>query len=99
MATEFMTVYWRDMLRFIRFRALLFSSLVQPALWMAFFGVAFTGTITQLGAPATVPPGGLSVPYLTFMAAGIMATAPVVVLAILIQRYLVRGLTMGAVVE
>ncbi len=33
------------------------------------------------------------------MAAGIMATAPVVVLAILIQRYLVRGLTMGAVVE
>ena len=33
------------------------------------------------------------------MAAGIMATAPVVVFAILIQRYLVRGLTMGAVVE
>jgi multiple sugar transport system permease protein len=33
------------------------------------------------------------------MAAGIMATAPVVALAILIQRYLVRGLTMGAVVE
>jgi ABC-2 type transport system permease protein len=73
MATEFMTVYWRDMLRFFRFRALLFSSLVQPALWMAFFGVAFTGTISQLGAQATAPPGSLSVPYLTFMAAGIMA--------------------------
>jgi ABC-2 type transport system permease protein len=70
---EFLTVYWRDMLRFFRFRALLFSSLVQPALWMAFFGVAFTGTISQLGAPATAPPGALSVPYLTFMAAGIMA--------------------------
>ena len=73
MATEFLTVYWRDMIRFFRFRALLFSSLVQPALWMAFFGVAFTGTISQLGVPATAPPGALSVPYLTFMAAGIMA--------------------------
>jgi len=73
MATEFVTVYWRDMLRFFRFRALLFSSLVQPALWMAFFGVAFTGTLTQLGASAMAPPGSVSVPYLTFMAAGIMA--------------------------
>jgi ABC-2 type transport system permease protein len=73
MATEFLTVYWRDMLRFFRFRALLFSSLVQPALWMAFFGVAFTGTLSQLGAPATAPPGSLNVPYLTFMAAGLMA--------------------------
>jgi len=70
---EFLTVYWRDMLRFFRFRALLFSSLVQPALWMAFFGVAFTGTLSQLGAPATAPSGSLNVPYLTFMAAGIMA--------------------------
>jgi ABC-2 type transport system permease protein len=73
MATEFVTVYWRDMLRFFRFRALLFSSLVQPALWMAFFGVAFTGTLSQLGAQTTAPAGGVSVPYLTFMAAGIMA--------------------------
>ncbi len=73
MATEFVTVYWRDMLRFFRFRALLFSSLIQPALWMAFFGVAFTGTLTQLGASAAAPPGALAVPYLTFMAAGIMA--------------------------
>ena len=73
MAFEFATIYWRDMLRFFRFRALLFSSLVQPALWMAFFGVAFTGTLSQLGAPAAAPPGSLNVPYLTFMAAGIMA--------------------------
>jgi ABC-2 type transport system permease protein len=70
---EFLTVYWRDMLRFFRFRALLFSSLVQPALWLAFFGIAFTGTLSQLGPPPTVPPGSVSVSYLTFMAAGIMA--------------------------
>jgi ABC-2 type transport system permease protein len=73
MATEFLTIYWRDMLRFFRFRALLFSSLVQPALWMAFFGVAFTGTLSQLGAPVTAPAGSVSVSYLTFMAAGVMA--------------------------
>jgi len=72
-AFEFLTVYWRDMLRFFRFRALLFSSLVQPALWMAFFGVAFTGTLSQLGPTAAAPPGAVSVSYLTFMAAGIMA--------------------------
>jgi len=33
------------------------------------------------------------------MAAGMMAAAPVMVFAIFIQRYLVRGLTMGAIVE
>lgn len=33
------------------------------------------------------------------MAAGVMAAAPVIVFAMVIQRYLVRGLTMGAVVE
>lgn len=33
------------------------------------------------------------------MSAGIMAIAPVLVFTILIQRYLIRGLTMGAIVE
>ena len=33
------------------------------------------------------------------MAAGVMAAAPVMIFAIFIQRYLVRGLTMGAIVE
>ena len=33
------------------------------------------------------------------MAAGVMAAAPVILFAMVIQRYLVRGLTMGAVVQ
>ena len=61
------------MLRFFRFRALLFSSLVQPALWMAFFGVAMTSNFDRIAGMQTVPAGGIAVPYLTFMAAGIMA--------------------------
>ncbi len=72
-ATEFLTVYWRDMLRFVRFRALLFSSLVQPALWMAFFGVAMTSNFDRIAGMQSVPAGGVAVPYLTFMAAGVMA--------------------------
>jgi len=73
MGTEFATIYWRDMLRFVRFRALLFSSLVQPALWMAFFGIAMTSSFDRFAALAPVPAGAVSVPYLTFMAAGVMA--------------------------
>jgi ABC-2 type transport system permease protein len=73
MGVEFATIYWRDMLRFVRFRALLFSSLVQPALWMAFFGIAMTSSFDRFAALAPVPAGAVSVPYLTFMAAGVMA--------------------------
>jgi len=73
MGVEFLTVYWRDMLRFVRFRALLFSSLVQPALWMAFFGIAMTSSFDRFAALTPVPEGAVAVPYLTFMAAGVMA--------------------------
>jgi ABC-2 type transport system permease protein len=73
MGTEFLTVYWRDMLRFVRFRALLFSSLVQPALWMAFFGIAMTSSFDRFAALSPAPAGAVTVPYLTFMAAGVMA--------------------------
>ncbi|MDD1660019.1 MAG: ABC transporter permease [Methanomicrobiales archaeon] len=73
MAMEFLTIYWRDMLRFFRFRGLLFASLVQPALWMAFFGVAMSSNFDRFSMPAALPPGALFVPYLTFMAAGVIA--------------------------
>jgi ABC-2 type transport system permease protein len=72
-ATEFLTVYWRDMLRFFRFRALLFSSLVQPALWLAFFGIAMTSNFDRISGMQSLPSGAVVVPYLTFMAAGVMA--------------------------
>ncbi|MCX6694448.1 MAG: ABC transporter permease [Methanomicrobiales archaeon] len=72
MRQGFLTIAWRDLLRFVRFRALLFSSLVQPALWMAFFGIAMSASFDRL-APVGVAPGGLpSVNYLTFMAAGVI---------------------------
>jgi ABC-2 type transport system permease protein len=73
MAWEFLTIYWRDMIRFTRFRALLFSSLLQPALWMAFFGVAMSSNFERFTSAIPAPPGVFPVDYLTFMAAGVIA--------------------------
>ena len=46
----FMTIYWRDMIRFVRFKTLLVSSLLQPALWLAFFGIAMSSNFDRLMA-------------------------------------------------
>ena len=69
----FLTIYWRDMIRFVRFRTLLISSLVQPALWMAFFGIAMSANFTRLTSDVPPIPGIPNVGYLTFMAAGVIA--------------------------
>ncbi len=69
----FMTIYWRDMIRFVRFKTLLISSLIQPALWMAFFGIAMSASFDRLGASIPPIPGVPEVQYLTFMAAGVIA--------------------------
>jgi ABC-2 type transport system permease protein len=73
MAYGFFTIYWRDMIRFVRFKTLLVSSLLQPALWMAFFGIAMSSNFDQLTAGIPVPAGAHVVGYLTFMGAGIIA--------------------------
>jgi ABC-2 type transport system permease protein len=73
MAFEFATIYWRDMLRFFRFRALLISSLVQPALWLALYGAAMSSNFNRFGAALPVPEGAVSVSYLTFLGAGVIA--------------------------
>jgi len=69
----FTTIYWRDMIRFVRFKTLLVSSLLQPALWLAFFGIAMSSSFDQLVAGIPVPPGVPVIGYLTFMGAGIIA--------------------------
>jgi ABC-2 type transport system permease protein len=73
MALEFLTVYWRDMLRFFRFRALLFASLVQPALWLALYGAAMSSNFSRFASAIPVPEGAVSVSYLTFLGAGVIA--------------------------
>ena len=73
MALGFITIYWRDMIRFVRFKTLLVSSLLQPALWLAFFGIAMSSSFDTLMAGMPVLPGVHNVGYLTFMGAGIIA--------------------------
>ncbi len=57
MSTEFLTIYWRDMLRFVRFRIVLVASLIQPALWMALYGAAMSNNFSRLGSGMVVPDG------------------------------------------
>jgi ABC-2 type transport system permease protein len=73
MSYGFATIYWRDMIRFVRFKTLLVSSLLQPALWLAFFGIAMSSSFDSLMAGMPVVPGVYRVGYLTFMGAGIIA--------------------------
>ena len=69
----FLTIYWRDMIRFLRFKTQLISSLVQPAIWMAFFGIALSANFARLSGQIPPIPGVPSVGYLTFMGAGVIA--------------------------
>jgi ABC-2 type transport system permease protein len=73
MNLHFTTIYWRDMLRFFRFRVLLVSSLVQPALWLAFFGIAMSSNFDRFSGTVPVPSGVPVVGYLTFLCAGVIA--------------------------
>lgn len=73
MNTAFLTVYWRDMIRFRRFKPMLFSTLVQPVLWMAFFGIGMSSNFDRFTELVRMPSGIASVDYLTFMAAGVIA--------------------------
>ncbi len=73
MGHEFLTVYWREMIRFVRFRGQLFASLVQPALWLLLFGVAMTSNFDSMASGTPAPPGVISIDYLTFMTAGVIA--------------------------
>lgn len=69
----FITIYWRDMIRFFRFRTLLLSSLVQPALWLAFFGIAMSSNFDRYSSLAALPANAHAVSYLTFLCAGVIA--------------------------
>lgn len=70
---EFRAIYWRDMVKFFRFKSMLISSLIQPVMWLAFFGLAMSESFDQL--TALIPPieGVTNVDYLSYMGAGIIA--------------------------
>jgi ABC-2 type transport system permease protein len=69
----FHAVYWREMVKFFRFKSVLFSSLIQPVMWLAFFGLAMSKSFDQLTSLIPSTPGVPIVDYLSFMGAGIIA--------------------------
>jgi ABC-2 type transport system permease protein len=72
MEKGFIVIYWRDMIKFKRNRALLFSALIQPVLWLVLYGVSMTSNINIFFANNPAPSGALSVNYMTFMTAGVV---------------------------
>lgn len=70
---EFRAIYWRDMLKFFRFKSMLISSLIQPVMWLAFFGLAMSESFDKL--TSVIPPIARvqNVDYLSYMGAGIIA--------------------------
>ena len=70
---EFRAVYWREMVKFFRFKSTLFSSLIQPVMWLAFFGLAMSKSFDKLTSLLPSTPGIPTVDYLTYMGAGIIA--------------------------
>jgi ABC-2 type transport system permease protein len=73
MRTEFLTIFWRDMKKFFRSRAMLFTSLIQPALWLALFGLSMSSNFDLIAPGVPNQSGVASVSYLTFMAAGVIS--------------------------
>jgi ABC-2 type transport system permease protein len=72
MEKGFMAIYWRDMVKFSRNRALLFSALIQPVLWLVLYGVSMSSNINVFFANSSAPTGAVSVSYMTFMTAGVV---------------------------
>lgn len=73
MSFEFRAVYWREMVKFFRFKSMLISSLIQPVMWLAFFGLAMSESFDQLTALIPAIEGVRNVDYLSYMGAGIIA--------------------------
>ena len=73
MGTEYLAVYWRDMVKFFRSRAMLFASLIQPALWLVLYGLSMSSNFDMLATGMPSLPGIASVNYMSFIAAGIIS--------------------------
>ena len=72
MEKGFIAIYRRDMKKFTRNKALLFSALIQPVLWLVLYGISMTSNINVFYANNPATAGAVSVSYMTFMTAGVV---------------------------
>ncbi|HII79133.1 MAG TPA: ABC transporter permease [Methanosarcina sp.] len=73
MSMGFGAVYWREMIKFFRFKSVLISSLIQPVMWLAFFGFSMSKSFDKLIDLLPSVPDVPNVGYLSYMGAGIIA--------------------------
>jgi len=73
MGTEYLAIYWRDMVKFFRSRAMLFASLIQPALWLILYGLSMSSNFDMIVQNIPNLSGVISINYMTFIAAGIIS--------------------------
>jgi ABC-2 type transport system permease protein len=72
MEKGFVAIYWRDMVKFFRSKAILFSALLQPVLWLVLYGISMSSNLNVFFANGANPAGVTTVSYMTFMTAGVV---------------------------
>lgn len=73
MSFEFRAIYWREMLKYFRYKSVLITSMIQPVMWLAFFGLAMSDSFDKLTSLVPNEPGVPVVKYISYMGAGIIA--------------------------
>lgn len=73
MSFEFRAIYWREMLKYFRYKSVLVTSMIQPVMWLAFFGLAMSSSFDKLTSIIPNEPGVPVVKYISYMGAGIIA--------------------------
>ncbi|WP_292387397.1 ABC transporter permease [Methanosarcina sp. UBA5] len=73
MSFEFLAIYWREMVKYFRYKSVLITSMIQPVMWLAFFGLAMSDSFDKLTSLVPNEPGVPVVAYITYMGAGIIA--------------------------
>ena len=73
MPLGFTAIYWRDMIKFARSKAMIFLSLLQPVLWLVFYGISMSNNTGLFFAGTSVaPPDAITVSYMTFITSGVI---------------------------
>lgn len=72
MERGFVAIYWRDMVKFFRSKAVLFLSLIQPAMWLIFYGLSMSSNISLFFSNASNSVNASNVNYMTFITSGVI---------------------------
>jgi ABC-2 type transport system permease protein len=72
MERGFIAIYQRDMIKFFRSKAALFLSLIQPVLWLVFYGLSMSSNMSLFFTGASSSSAVVNVNYMTFITSGVV---------------------------